>query len=107
MAGIGDVVLVHHKEEPTFFARIEDIEADHKPGWYHVHLLVLAVPLAEVTWILKEEYINGESFTMGGESMRLEKVVRPEKKSVDEAGDLKEEAPPRDGNVVSLFDRKK
>jgi hypothetical protein len=29
-----------------------------------------------VTWILREEYINGAPFTMGGTPMRLEKVKK-------------------------------
>ena len=74
MTTIGDLVLVYHQDNPAFFARIEDICADSKPDWYQVKLLILKVPVAETVWILREAYINGETFTMNGKSIRLEKV---------------------------------
>lgn len=73
----GDLVLVHMDEAPAFFARIEAITADVKPGWFQVKMLVLQIPLVVVTWILREAYINGEEFTMGGRPMRITKVVTP------------------------------
>lgn len=76
MAGIGDVVLIHFKEEPSFFARIDSIEPDIKKDWFHVKLLILAIPLTTVTWILREEYLNGVPFTMEGNPLRIE-PVRP------------------------------
>jgi hypothetical protein len=76
MAGIGDVVLIHFEEEPSFFARIDSIEPDIKKGWFHVKLLILAIPLTTVTWILREEYLNGAPFTMEGNPLRIE-PVRP------------------------------
>ncbi len=89
--GVGDLVLVHILDKPAFFARIEDIYADHKPEWYRVELLVLQVPPVLVTWILREEYINGAEFTMGGHKVRVEKVVRPDKlKVVDGQNEVKE-----------------
>ena len=77
MPTINDIVLVHFEGQPIFFARIEDINPDHKKDWYQVKLLILQVPLKTVTWILREGYINGEEFTMGGNRMRLEKVEAP------------------------------
>jgi hypothetical protein len=62
MANTGDVVLIYCEEQPAFFARIEDISSDPKRDWYQVRLLVLQVPLTEVLWILRDEYINGEAF---------------------------------------------
>ena len=58
------------------YARIEGINPDIKKDWYQVTLLLLTIPAQSVTWILRDEYINGASFTMGGQSMRLEKVKR-------------------------------
>ena len=72
----GDVVLVHHEEKPALYARIEAIGPDVKKDWFQVTLLLLTLPAQTVTWILREEYINGEPFTMGGQAMRLEKVKR-------------------------------
>ena len=112
MAGINDLLLVHIDNKPGFFARIEDISPDVKPGWWQVKLLVLTCPLQIFTWTLDESQINGEPYTMGGTPVRLERVVSPleqgEKTAEDglpgEAGrDEKREG----AKVLSLSDRKK
>lgn len=77
MATINDLVLVHVDNRPGFFARIEEISPDVKPGWWQVSLLVLTVPLQIYTWILDDSQIDGAPFTMGGTPMMLEKVVPP------------------------------
>ena len=77
MATEQDIVLIYHEEKPLTFARIEEIIPDHKPDWYHVRLLILQVPVHVVTWILRDVYINGETFTMGGKTMRLELIEPP------------------------------
>ena len=105
MTGIGDVVLVHYEKQPAFFARIEDINADVKPGWYSVRLQVLSVPLSEVSWLLREEYINGGEFTMGGVPVRLEKVERLA--APPEPAPEKPESGGKGPRVVSLASRKK
>lgn len=112
----GDLVLVHIEGKPAFFARIEKISPDPKPEWWQVKMLVLQVPLITVTWILREAYINGEEFTMGGHPMRLVKVEAPTEE-VTTPGHEDEpaaggSAPSRKGageapaKVVSLLDRK-
>ncbi len=79
----GNLVLIHYQDKPAVYARIEIIEPDIKKGWYQVTLLLLTIPAKTVTWILREEYINGAPFTMGGRAMRLEEVPRtsPREKS--------------------------
>jgi hypothetical protein len=72
----GDLVLVHYEDQPVVYARIEAIEPDIKRNWYQVTLLILTIPSQVVTWILREEYINGATFTMGGKVMKFEKVGR-------------------------------
>ena len=72
----GDVVLVHHEDKPALYARIEAIGPDAKKDWFQVTFLLLTLPAQVVTWILREEYINGAPFTMGGKAMRLEKIKR-------------------------------
>jgi len=72
----GDLVLVHYEDQPVVYARIEAIEPDIKRNWYQVTLLILTIPSQIVTWILREGYINGETFTMGGKAMKFEKVDR-------------------------------
>jgi len=113
MSKEGELVLVHVEDSPAFFARIECISPDVKLDWYQVTLLVLQVPLVEVTWILKEEYINGASFTMGGKRVVLEPVVAPPKEPPSDEDrksrrDPKKKASPdrETGKVISLFERK-
>jgi hypothetical protein len=72
----GDLVLIHYQDQPVAYARIEGINPDIKRDWYQVTLLLLTIPAQSVTWILRDEYINGTSFTMGGQTMRLEKMKR-------------------------------
>jgi hypothetical protein len=110
---IGDLVLVHIDNKPAFYARLEDVSPDVKPGWWQVKLLVLTLPLQVYTWILDESQIGGTPFTMGGTPVRLEKVVSPVH---DEAKQDASPARPEvgregerkgTGKVVSLFERKK
>lgn len=90
----GDVVLIHYQDNPTVYARIEGIEADVKKDWYHVTLLFLTIPSQVVTWILKEEYINGAPFTMGGQPMKLAAVHRTLiEKETGEDGDSSKKGP--------------
>ena len=72
----GDVVLIHYQDKPMAYARIEAIEPDIKKDWYQVTLLLLTLPAQTVTWILREAYIHGELFTMGGQPVRLESVKK-------------------------------
>jgi len=123
MTKVGDVVLVHMDNNPAFFARIEEISADVKPGWFHVKLLVLQIPLLVVTWILRETYYDGKEFTMGGRPMRIEKVVAPAGKDALPEPEDKRKSPskpelvaPRkekqdktgkQGKVISISDHRK
>lgn len=115
MATINDIVLVHFDQAPLFYARIEDINPDVKPGWYKVRIQALSHPPQDITWILREEYIEGAEFTMGGRPMRLEKLLHlAEKEAPGEDNSPKAtKKPARPGKkpssekVVSLFDRPK
>jgi hypothetical protein len=77
MADINDIVLIYLEDTPVSFARIESILPDAKKDWYHVRLLMLQVPLQVVTWVLKNDYINGYEFFMKGKKMKLELVESP------------------------------
>jgi hypothetical protein len=109
----GDLVLVHVEGKPAFFARIETISSDVKPGWYQVGFLILQVPLVQVTWILRREYVDGTTFTMGGRKVVLERVVAPPAQPPPDVGS-KPEKPPEGqppaggekGKVISLFPRR-
>ncbi|MEW5908244.1 MAG: hypothetical protein AB1659_00430 [Thermodesulfobacteriota bacterium] len=84
MTRVGDIVLIFFQEKPISFARIEEIEPDDKRGWYKIKLFILQIPLQCITWILKQEYLNGAEFTMGGNRMRLEKMTCPEEAKFSE-----------------------
>ena len=107
MAVENDIVLIYMEEQPLVFARVENILPDSKPDWYHITLLLLQIPLQVTTWILKDIYINGESFTMNGKKMRLEKVEAPELHVPEEEQTPPAENTPANGNVISLKDFKK
>jgi len=86
----GDVVLVYYHDKPAVYARIEAIEPDMKKDWYQITLLLLTIPSQTVTWILREEYFNGAPFTMGGNSMLIEKV-KPVSREITAEEDVKTE----------------
>jgi hypothetical protein len=100
MTDLQDLVLIYLENQPLFFARIENITPDVKPGWVRMKFLILQVPLALGEWILLPEYIQGEEFSMGGKKMRIEKVVAPEEPQAPPA-------PKSEGKIVSLSDRRK
>jgi len=77
MAKVNDVVLIYLEDAPVSFARVESILPDAKKDWYHIKLLMLNIPLQVVTWILKDDYINGGQFNMNGKKMKMEKVESP------------------------------
>lgn len=103
-----DLVLIHFEDNPLVFARVERIVPDAKPDWYHITLLMLQVPLQTVTWILRDVYINGETFTMNGKAMRLEKVESPVDPHGEPGDETEKETPARSGRkVISFADLKK
>lgn len=115
MTTINDIILIYFEDHPFSYARVENIGPDAKKDWFHIKLLLLQVPLETVTWILKDTYINGDEFIMGGKRMRLEKIVAPEEDDDDDFVDenlLKTIEPDtsekeKSGNkVVSLTDRR-
>jgi hypothetical protein len=120
MIKIGDVVLVYMDNNPAFFARVDEISADVKPGWFQVKLLVLQIPLLTVTWILREAYYNGQEFSMGGRPMRIEKVVAPSEEHEQSKPEDTKKVPARPelvvpkkqkdakaGKVISISDHRK
>ena len=107
MATIGDVVLVYHRDRASFFARIDSIEPDIKKGWYKVQLLILTLPIRAVTWILREEYLNGIPFTMEGNPVRIEgvKPLPVDPYSDDTGEEPSDKSSPRGGRKVIPFKR--
>lgn len=109
MTAENDLVLIYIHDKPVSFARVENIEPDHKRGWYHVKLLMLQIPIQMVTWILRDAYINGEPFTMDGNPMRIEKVTVPREEEEEEQTPPQQQnqPAPKSGKVISLVDLKK
>jgi hypothetical protein len=113
MATINDLVLVIVDEKPGFYARVEDICPDIKPGWWHVKLLVLTFPLQVFTWILDDYQIEGADFTMGGTPLRLEPIVSPveleriEKEKADKERAKRARQEGGSPKVISMQDRRK
>ncbi|MGB4598562.1 MAG: hypothetical protein WBI04_01140 [Trichlorobacter sp.] len=114
MAVEQDLVLVHVDNKPGFYARVEEIAPDVKPGWWQVKLLVLTFPLQVFTWILDDNQIEGESFTMGGTPLQMEKLISPLEQErrqlpVDTGADVKPKpkAAVSGPKVVSLAERRK
>ena len=103
MARENDVVLIYLEDNPVSFARIEAIEPDVKKDWYHVTLLMLQIPIQTVTWTLKDLYINGEEFFMGGKPMKIEVIESPEQTALKE-NLPRETSPNTPNNVISLAD---
>lgn len=112
MATENDIVLVYFEDRPLTFARIESILPDSKPDWYHVELLMLQIPLQVVSWILRDVYINGETFTMNGKKMKLELVEKPKlsapldetRENIESNGPI--DTRPTQAKVISLKDLK-
>ena len=109
MTGENDIVLIHFEDKPLVFARIEDITEDYKPGWNHVKLLLLQVPLQTVTWILRNAYIDGDPFTMDGKKVRLEKIICPEEpeEKIPDTEAATESKPAPGPKVISFSDFRK
>jgi hypothetical protein len=116
MTTANDVVLIYIEDTPVSFARVETILPDVKKNWYDITLLMLQIPLQAVTWILKDDYINGQEFHMNGKKMKLEKVESPVDTAPDSirstSGDqavLKEEVSPEknQATIISFSDFKK
>lgn len=97
-----DLVLIYFENEPTGFARVEEISPDIKKDWYHVRLLLLNLPLQTVTWILRDVYIDGAEFTMGGHKIHLKKVEAPKEDFFDANVDIDDDEDEID--ISTIFD---
>ena len=105
---VNDLVLIYLQDKPLSFARVEAIEPDYKRGWYHVTLLLLQIPLQVVTWILRDAYINGETFHHGQQPHAHRAGGRTRTGEDPEAQPPETDpASPKPGKVISLKDLKK
>ena len=82
---------------------------DQKKGWWQISFLILAIPLKTMTWILDDEQMRGQEFTMNSVPMQIKRVEAPAEEYA--AAPEKESASPKKkqdkqdgGNVISMFD---
>ena len=107
MFRVGEVVLVYIDNEPSFFARIEKIEPDHKKNWWQMSFLILSIPLKSMTWILDDEQMRGQPFTMNSVPMQIKKVETPDAehfRDPDTRVAEESQAQASRGNIISMFD---
>ena len=121
MVIVNDIVLIYLEDAPVSFARVESILPDAKKDWYQIKFLMLQIPLQVVTWILKDDYINGMEFHMNGKKMKMEKVESPiEELPLSTQSNLSDPEPTekvepfpkkddaeKDAKIISFPDRKK
>jgi hypothetical protein len=100
MRAIGEVVAISIDGKPSVYGRIEGYEPDRRPRWYQVNILLLTFPPQNLTWILREEQIDGEAFTMDGVPVEIQAV--PGRQPAPVSG---EEKSLRPGVVISLAAR--
>lgn len=102
----GEVILVYIDNEPGFFARVEKVAPDTKKNWWQMTFLILSVPLKTMTWILDDEQMRGQNFTMNGVPMQIKKVEAPEAEHFREQTRIAKETETRStgGNIISMFD---
>ena len=100
----GEVVLAYFDEKPLFFARVEEVIADGKKGWWQISLLILTVPLKLITWILNNDQMRGAGFTMNRQPLRIERVESPMASDIKKSIKNKKEDSGEGGVVISLFD---
>ncbi|MBN1465485.1 hypothetical protein JXA02_06975 [candidate division KSB1 bacterium] len=106
MFRVGEVILVYIENEPVFFARVEKIEPDHKKNWWQMSFLILTVPLKSMTWILDDEQMRGQPFTMNSIPMQIKKVESPDADFRDPETRVAEESERKEsgGNIISMFE---
>ena len=102
-----DMILIHIENAPAFFARVEKISSDVKPGWWRIKLLLLSLPVKIVTWILDDEQIRGAEFTMSSTPVRLEKIDLPVDSEDEETTKNKPKAEAtKSARILSLNNKK-
>jgi hypothetical protein len=103
MNTIGDIVLIHNDKGSPFYSLIEDINPDIKKGWWVVSFILLVYPHSKYSWLLRDEQLQGEEFTMNGNKIKIEEfkpITTDEKKEIIKKPTL--EKFKREGNVVFL-----
>jgi len=108
MTEFNDLILIYQEGQPLFYARVDDMIPDPRPGfkgWFTVEITCLTVPVAPMSIGLNYKQVyEAEPFTMAGKDMLIE-YIPPKKLVTPET--VKEVRPGTSSNVVSLADRRK
>ena len=106
MFSVGQVIIVYVDDEPGFFARVERVQPDRKKGWWQATFLMLAIPLKTTSWVLDDEQMRGQPFTMNGVAMQIKLVESTEEEYFRDAEKQTAEnkKDKQSGNVFSMFD---
>jgi len=83
----GDIVLVG-MPSGLFYGTVRSIDRNIKKDWFNMSFTLLAVPPADVTWILRTPQMSGEIFTINGEAhfvIAVDMAGGEEKKEEDAA----------------------
>lgn len=84
-----DVVLAFVNNFPHFWARINYISPDQKPGWYIVNFTQLGMPVVDGQWLLDENHLAGEEFTMGEGLFKIRLQLLPIIEEKNSSGEVK------------------
>ena len=106
MFSAGQVIIVYVDDEPGFFARVERVQPDRKKGWWQLTFLMLAIPLKSMSWVLDDEQMRGQPFTMNEVAMQIKQVEAPEEDYFRDAETktAKDKEDLNGGNVISMFE---
>ena len=66
----GDLILIA-TAAGCGYGLVQTIEPDSKKGWFQLRFVLLSVPPATVTWILRPPQMEGELFTMNGTEHKI------------------------------------
>jgi len=100
----GEVVLLYFHKKPTVFARVESVSRDRKKGWWKTCFLALTLPLKKMEWILDDDQMRGEPFTMDGHPIRIERVPPSEEEADIVIRGDSEDGASEGGRIVAMFD---
>ncbi len=78
-----DVILIHIREKPAFYAQVKAIVPDVRKGWYRVRL---RSAFGEFQWILEDVHLFlGQTWTFHGIPHRMQRIRKREPKAQEKA----------------------
>ena len=90
-----DIIIIQIDRKVNHFAYVTDIKPDHKRGWWIISFILLSPTtennFQEISWILDDQQIRGEEFTMNNIPHQLIKFEPPRKNNSSD--DMDADAP--------------